>query len=405
MTELSTREEKTPASTRFVANLWPIYVFQFCLNMHFIGGVLVPFFTQWGRISLLQVMLLQSWFMLWMFALEIPTGTIADKYGRKNSVLLGALIMVAAVIVYPSFPHIAVFATGEFLWAVAGALISGAENALVYDTLKAAGREAESKRVFSRMGISFRLAILVAAPTGSMIAMYFGLRETMFFMAIPTTVAVFAMLVVKEPADGSNRKRGAYRAILYKGVKNFAHSKHLKRLAANMIGVGMVAYGVIWLYQVKLAGIGVPIEYFGILHASIVTAETFAIAGFRRLEKALGSKRRLLMLTSAVLGGSFLVLAFASDVVPLVIATLLAGGFGLSRFTLFESYFNKHIPSEERATTLSTISMFRTLAQAAFNPLLGLMADLSLGWTFAILGAAALVLAALPVAREEDLID
>ena len=54
---------------------------------------------------------------------------------------------------------------------------------------------------------------------------------------------------------------------------------------------------------------------------------------------------------------------------------------------------------------MSTISMFRTLAQAAFNPLLGAIMDWSQPCTFLILGAAALVLAAFPVAKEEDLID
>ncbi|MBN2153811.1 MAG: MFS transporter [Candidatus Lokiarchaeota archaeon] len=405
MAELSTREEKTPAPTRFVANLWPIYVFQFCLNMHFIGGVLVPFFTQWGRISLVQVMLLQSWFMLWIFILEVPTGTIADRYGRKKSVLLGTTALLAAVIVYTSVPNIAAFAVGEFLWAISGALISGAENALVYDTLKAAGRDAESKRVFGRIGMASQLALLVAAPVGSLIATCLGLRETMLLMVVPAAVALLAMLAVKEPADGRNGNRVKYRAILFNGVKNFARSKPLKRLAANMIGVGIVAYGIIWLYQVKLSAICVPIEYFGIMHASIVAAEILSIAVFRRLEKALGSKRRLLVLTTAVLGGSYLVLAVANDVVLVVIAILLAGGFGLSRFTLFNSYFNKHIPSDERATTLSAISMFRTIAQAAFNPLLGALTDWSLPCTFAILAAASLVIAAFPIAKEGDLVD
>ncbi len=382
-----------------------MYVFQFCMSMHFIGGVLVPFFTEWGHLSLTQVMLVQSWFMLWIFILEVPTSTIADKYGRKFSVTLGSIALLAAVIVYSSFPSLAVFLAGEFLWALSGALISGAENALVYDMLKAAGRESESKRVYGKIGISFRLAILIAAPIGSIIAMYIGLRETMLYMAVPTACGVVAILLIKEPADGRTLVHRDYRAILFKGLKNFAHNKPLKRLAANMIGVALVSYGVIWLYQVKLASIGVPIEYFGIVHASIVASEALVISGFHRLEGFLRSKRRLLMLTSAVLGGSFVVLAFVNDVVPVVIAILLAGGFGMSRFTLFDSYFNKHIPSEERATTLSTISMFRTFGQAAFNPLLGVIMDWSQPCTFVILGVAALLLAAFPGVKDEDLID
>lgn len=382
-----------------------MYVFEFCTSMHFVGGVLVPFFTDWGGLTLTQVMIVQSWFMLWIFLLEVPTSTIADKYGRKISVTLGAMFMLAAVVVYTSYPHIAVFLAGEFLWALSGALISGAQTALVYDMLKAAGRETDSKKVFGKIGISFRLAILIAAPIGSVIAMSVGLRETMLFMAFPVACSIVAILLIKEPPDGRKQARKNYRVILLQGIKNFTRSKSLKRLAFNMVSVALVSYGVIWLYQVKLASIGVPIQYFGIVHALIVSSEALVIAAFGRLEKLLRSKRRLLVLSTAVLGGGFLVLAFVNEIVPVTIAILVAGGFGLSRFTLFDSYFNKHIPSEERATTLSTVSMFRTFGQAAFNPLLGIMMDGSQPCTFVILGTAALILAAFPVVKDDDLID
>ena len=74
------------------------YAYAFFKDFAFFTAVLVPFFTQWGDISLLQVQLLQSWFSLWVFILEVPTGAVADKIGRKHSIALGSLIVALAVL-------------------------------------------------------------------------------------------------------------------------------------------------------------------------------------------------------------------------------------------------------------------------------------------------------------------
>ncbi|MGI5826705.1 MAG: hypothetical protein ACOX50_04820 [Patescibacteria group bacterium] len=54
------------------SNVWRYYAFTFLESLTFFSAVLVPFFTQWGKITLLQVQTLQSWFMFWFFVLEIP---------------------------------------------------------------------------------------------------------------------------------------------------------------------------------------------------------------------------------------------------------------------------------------------------------------------------------------------
>ena len=43
-----------------------------------------PSFTEWGGITFTQIMFLQGWFMAMIFIFEIPTGSIADYFGRKK---------------------------------------------------------------------------------------------------------------------------------------------------------------------------------------------------------------------------------------------------------------------------------------------------------------------------------
>ncbi|HME53904.1 MAG TPA: MFS transporter [Candidatus Lokiarchaeia archaeon] len=401
-------EEKPSTFTapgKLKASLRLVYLYQFSMSLNFIGGALIPFFTMWGGITLTQVMLLQAWYMAWIFALEIPTGVIADKIGRKLSVLIGVLVLVVAITVYTSMANFYVFMAGEFLWAMSGALISGADNALVYDMLKDAGQEATSKVVFRKLAIAGQVGMIIAAPIGSLVATVFSPRDAMLFMVFPVVAAAAFLLPIKEPSTINECRKRGYARILAQGLRNFASSKPLQRLVVNMVIVQLAGYCLMWLYQVKLEQFGVSIAYFGVVQAMLVAGEAVANASYGRLEKWLGSKRRLLSLTAAMLGCGLLVMGFAPDAMVIVVATIAAGGFGLSRGTLFSSYFNKHIPSEERATTLSVISMVRTVTQAGVDPFLGVMMDWSANGTFLIFGSIALVFAMFPVIKASDLVD
>src|SRR5258708_34388272 len=85
--------------------IYQYYAFAFFRNLSFYSAVLIPFFTLWGHISLGQTQLLQSWSMLWIFLLEVPTGVIADRFGRKYALALGSIIVAVAVLIYGSLPY------------------------------------------------------------------------------------------------------------------------------------------------------------------------------------------------------------------------------------------------------------------------------------------------------------
>jgi len=84
--------------------------------------------------------------MFWNFLLEIPTGTVADFLGRKVSLILGCMIGAVGVLIYASYPRFLVFLLAEVILAVSYTLISGADEALVYDSLKEIGQTDISKK-------------------------------------------------------------------------------------------------------------------------------------------------------------------------------------------------------------------------------------------------------------------
>ncbi|MDY6966010.1 MAG: MFS transporter [Halobacteriota archaeon] len=389
----------------FESNLWKVYLFKFFISLHFIGGVIVPFFTDWGGISFTQVMILQSWFMLWIFLFEIPTGTVADYFGRKHSLALAAIVNSIAAIVYASTPNFYIFLLGEVLWALSEALISGASEAFVYDTLIIIDEEERSKKVFGRVE-SFGLSgMMIAAPVGSVIAAQFGLRAPMLLLFIPFTIAFIIALTFKEPEMRREVERKSYFSILRKGVKFFYEDKILKILALDMVFIFSISHFMIWLYQPMLKQAGVGIAYFGIVGAGFVASEILIMNNYERLEYILGSKKRLIFFSSVITGIMFVLGGLTTSIPVVLMAIFLGGGFGLSRKPLFISYMNKYIPSGERATVISTISMLISFALVIANPIIGLSVDWSLNYTLIILGSAAIVFSFISKVEEDHLID
>ena len=361
------------------------YVYAFFKNFAFFSAVLVPFFTDWGHISLFQVQLLQSWFSIWVFILEIPTGAIADKIGRKHSLTLGAIMIAIATIVYGSIPSFTIFLLAEFLFAVGYALNSGADQALLYDTLKSLGREDESKKVMGRADALMLAGMMVAAPIGSIIAARFGLNAPQIMTAIPMLIAGAIAWSIPEPRIHTESETERYSEIIKQGFAAIRKNPIIRTLAFDSVVVSAAAYFVVWFYQPYMKGLGIPIMYFGLAHALLLASEIVVSSNFATLEKVLGSGKDYLKNSALLVTASFIIAALFHHWISLVILILVGGGIGYTRATYISSIANKHINSRHRATILSSIGMIRRLALVPLNPAIGFVAGYSLPLTFVII--------------------
>ena len=184
---------------KYRQNIKLLYIMKIFASIHFFGSVLIPFFEDYGGLNFAQTMILESIFMGGIFLMEIPTGTIADKYSRKLSLNLSFVVNIIAVGVYVIKPSFWFFALGEIIWAVAIALHSGAYDALLYDTLVEIGEEETSQKHYARMHSMGLIAMSLGSISGGFIAKYFGLRATMVYSAVPLMITFLLSLRLKEP--------------------------------------------------------------------------------------------------------------------------------------------------------------------------------------------------------------
>jgi MFS family permease len=384
-------------------NIRKLYILNFFVSMQLFAGVTIPFFTIWGGISISQFLLLESFFSVCIFLFEVPTGAIADRFGRKKTISCSILFLIIGALVYSSTPNFYIFMLGEFFWAIGASLASGCDEALVYDTLRKIKKEKSSKSVFSKYESAGLMGLVLGAPLGSFIASVAGLQAPMILLTVPLSIALAISFTLKEPKFA--RKKIDYLKTMLDGTKYFFTHKTLKILAFDMISVSLVAYFLFLLNQKMLLNAGLGVEYLGFVFSAFVLAQIVVINNFSRLERLFGSKKRLIFFSSMI-AGVMLIVGNMTSYLPLVLVSIVvAVAFGSSRSVLFSSYYNKFIPSNKRATVLSSISMTRRLTIAIANVLIGIFIDSYFTFALIALGIFAIVVSIISGVEEDMLKD
>ncbi|MCA9371830.1 MFS transporter [Candidatus Woesebacteria bacterium] len=363
------------------------YLLEFFSTLHLFGAVMIPMFLMWGKISQAQILFLQSWFMAWIFLLEVPTGVVADFFGRKYSLALGSFIIGIAALLYGSAPHMSVFLVGEFLFALGVSLWSGADKALLYDLIVELNLKDKKEEIFGRSKAFSFLGLLVAAPIGAYIAQHVSLNAPLLFTSIPLFVAAIVALIIKEPKRHSQeQEKTRYVEIMKKGWRYFRTHQDIPRITINAVIVAAAAYFVVWLYQNILTDLRISLVFFGWVNALLVGLELIVSSVYLQLVTFFGSKKRYLQFTALITTFGFFLVGFFPNKLTVLVFVATSGALGLTRFEFISFYLNDFIPSAQRATMLSFVSMVRRFALIIINPLVGLMIERLLYPTLILIG-------------------
>ena len=385
--------------------VYKILLADFLAGLTFWSAVLIPFFTNWGHITLTQVQLLQSWFMIWVFILNIPTGVFADRFGRKKSIFIGSVLTSLSYLLYAAVPGFASFLFAEFVAALGVSFMVGANNAFLYDLLKDSGREEESKHIFGMASSVGQVGAIIAALLGSLIASKFGLNAPMYVTAIPSLLAGLVILTVKEVRSEAKEESDKQNVFTKskEGIKYLLHHKQLRSLVISDVFIYSGAYFLIWLYQPMLQAVGLAIIYFGLVRSSFSLMGMFATARIGSTIKLFGSEKNFVNYSAVLTITSLFLVALIPSIITVIIAVVVIGWSGTARTTYLNTIMNEFIPSEHRATILSAISTLNTLVFAIMNPIVGILADHSLRLSFFVVGLVPLiVLILLPYSKTPE---
>jgi len=149
-----------------------LYAFSFFDRFILIYPLYTVMFVDAGLTPVEITVCLTAW-SITSFTLQVPSGVIADRWSRRHILAWAQLVRGAGFVVWLVYPHFWGFFAGLQLWGIKSAFTSGTFEALLYDELKARGREADYTRVFGRSRAIQSGGVLLAA-LGAAVAARFG---------------------------------------------------------------------------------------------------------------------------------------------------------------------------------------------------------------------------------------
>lgn len=356
------------------------------------AAYLTPFFLQNG-LNLSQVFLLQSIFSVAFLLWELPSGLIADRYGRAFCIKLSAPFAVVAMVAYGFSHQFWQFIVWEIVLALANGLISGVDTALLFDSLKAEGRENEFVRISQRMNAFGYMATALGVPLAVLLVHYVNLGSTLVADGLLLAVGnVFVFKLVEAPRFNGGQE--AVRLSAWHAMKQLTYNVEARWLVVLGAVLSAATYLGFWLSAPYYTQLGIPVVWFSVLLA------------FRSLFKAWLSQRYTQerhvernMLVYASLAG-MVYLAMASGQLWLLWAVLGHDVVQALHSQPITARLNEYMQHEFRATMNSLVNLAQRMLYSLAGPFLGLLADrTSLSTAFTVTGLTVSTVAYVALAR------
>lgn len=166
------------------------------LNAHFWMPVFFLYFLH--HMGLAEALRLEAIYYLGVVLMEIPSGYFSDRFGRKPTLLIANVALVAAYIVFFFGGSFGGFAVAQVLLAAGLAFNSGTDTSLHYDSLAGLGREKEFDRREAVVAKCALLASGLAALIGGSIGV-FDLRYVYLLSVGAAVITLAFAIVMREP--------------------------------------------------------------------------------------------------------------------------------------------------------------------------------------------------------------
>ena len=368
------------------------------LAASFIWGINTLFLLDAG-LSNLEAFAANSFFTAGMVVFEIPTGVVADTWGRRMSYLLGTVTLAATTFLY----YLLWVITAPFWqWAVVSMLLglgftffSGAVEAWLVDALHFAEYEGGLEAVLGRGQMIGGAAMLGGSVAGGVIAQVTSLGVP-FLLRGAVLLAMFVVAYklmrdlgfTPEPRGHPLRATSnVFMASLEHGLKK-PPVRWVMVAAPFASGVGFYTFYALQPYLLELYGDPEAYSVAGL--AAAIVAGSQILGGYLAPRiRALFHKRTTALILGTFASALILTLLGLTNAFWLALGLLVLWGLVFAAsMPIRQAYLNDMIPSKQRATVLSFDSLMGSTGGVVIQPVLGRSADVYSYSTSFIFGAA-----------------
>jgi MFS family permease len=351
-----------------------------------IWGINTIFLLDAG-LSIFEAFTANAFFTAGMVLFEIPTGIVADSWGRRASFLLGTITLAVTTGLYVWLWQV----RADFVWwAIVSALLglgftffSGAVEAWLVDALTATGFDGRLDDVFARGQVVTGATMLVGSVAGGYLAQVTDLGVTYVVRAVVLAgVFVLALVFMRDLGFTPDRGRGVgaeLRGIVQQSVRFGLRVPAIRATMLAGLFTGAVSTYVFYALQPYLLQLWGDPRAYGIAGlVAAISAGAQIVGGLLTpvVNRLLRRRTSALLLLSAVGTVALLGIGIFTNfwvVVALIVVSSMATA--ASR-PIRQTYLNGMIPSSQRATILSFDSLFANAGGVVAQPALSRTADI-----------------------------
>jgi MFS family permease len=396
--------ERVRGEMAFEGNIWKSYLYRFLMRCELWLPIWVVYLQKQRGLSLTQITLLDIPFFLLVVAAEVPTGAVADRFGRRISLILGSLMIAIAFFIFGIADNYIIILVSWTAWGFGQTFQSGADAAILYDSLKQIGREDDFQKINGRMWALTSFAALLAILIGAPIAAATSFTVPIFLSVGIALAAIPVAFSMHEPRAEHDESRDRYFQTLFAGVRTAWDQPTLRYVILFSGLMTAFTFSPMVFQQPFLDHHGIGTGNLGLWQAPVRGVGIAAALGAHQLLSRAGYRASFFALPVLVAGCSF---ALAGIDHAWAFGAFLGMGLvaGVQN-PMLATYVNKRIPSERRATILSVQGVAGSFMLAGSQPIAGLIADVfGLRPLFLTFGVASIVLVPVVLvlwARAED---
>ncbi|MEK7665432.1 MAG: MFS transporter [Patescibacteria group bacterium] len=353
-----------------ILNYYLAHVFS---GVSFILPITVLYYSSFG-LSFLAIGSLESIFLLVGLVFEIPTGVIADLIGRRRMSGLGMLLIAFGMLVVGLGSTYLAFVVGQLLFGIGAAMRSGADAALMYDSLDAHNQADRYGRVEGRSFALFSIFGAIAAPIGAWLFVI-NRRLPFFLDAIFITIAaLFYGLMVEVRRLKLEQRPKPFKQIFLEGIKDIITKPIVGWYIATTVFLSLIAAVFVSLInQPLLVASGLSVQEIGYLFVPVLILQAIVSVFAEKVEKRL--KERLCLFIIILLPGISLLLMGTKVALLIFLGLLLFSGNKGFHYPIMKQFLQHRLNTGTRATTLSIQNFIDSLAGIIFLPVFGFLLD------------------------------
>lgn len=312
---------------------------------------------------------------------EMPTGAVADLFGRRRTIILANITSMVSIIFLYIGGSMIMFILYAIVSSLARSLGSGTYSALIYDTLK----EENKQRLYKKTIGTYFALWPIGASVGSVVGGYLSnvsLSLPILATFIPLLIATILTFFLKEPYYKKEKNRNVLKHV-GNSLKLVMRKRQLIILMASgfilmALGETVHLFGPLF-FEFK----GIQIEYFGWIAAFLFGFSSLGHYFSYLVSEKIGNKAALIL--SVVMSPLLLLIATLTTNITSIIVFIIPSLFFGLRNPIIDYLINKEAPSSKRATIISTQSFLGHVGLAIFAPLVGYFADIyTINTAFAI---------------------